>query len=64
MEAPRLGVKLELWVLVYTTATAMPDLSHVCDLHHGSRQCQILNTLSKARDRTCVLMDASQICFG
>ena len=23
----------------------------------------ILNPLSKARDRTCVLMDASQICF-
>ena len=26
--------------------------SHVCDLHHGSWQRQILNPLSKARDRT------------
>ena len=34
----------------YTTATAMTDLSHVCNLHHTSWQCQILNPLSKARD--------------
>ena len=27
------------------------------------RAMQILNPLSEARDRTCVLMDASQICF-
>jgi len=32
------------------TATAMPDPSHICDLHHSSWQCQILNPLSKARD--------------
>ena len=32
-------------------------------LHHSSRQCQILNPLSKARDQTFVLMDASQIHF-
>ena len=31
--------------------------------HHNSQQCQILNPLSKARDRTCVVMDASQIHF-
>ena len=63
VEAPRLGIELELHLLAYTTATAMPDLSHVCGLHHNSWQCQILNPVSKARDRTCVLMDASQICF-
>ena len=34
-----------------TTATAMPDPSHVCNLHHSSRQHQILNPLSKARDK-------------
>ena len=39
------------------------DPSHVCNLHHSSQQHQILNTLSKARDQTCVLMDASHICF-
>ena len=31
--------------------TAMSDLSHVCDLYHSSRQHQILNPLSEARDR-------------
>ena len=50
MEFPRLGVKLELQLLAYTTATAMPDLSHVCDLHHSSWQHWILNPLSEARD--------------
>ena len=29
MEVPRLGVYLELQLLAYTTATAMPDPSHV-----------------------------------
>ena len=58
MEVPRLEVKLEL---AYTTATATQDLSCIFDLHHKSWQCRILNPLSKARDQTCVLMDASQI---
>ena len=31
MEAPRLGVQLELQLLVYATATAMLDPTHVCD---------------------------------
>ena len=31
--------------------------SHVCTLHHSSWHRQILNPLSKARDRTHVLMD-------
>ena len=34
----------------YTTATATPDLSCVCDLHHGSRQCRILNPLRETGD--------------
>ena len=47
-----LGVESELQVLAYTTATtAMPDLSHICNLHHSSQQCLILNPLSKARDQ-------------
>ena len=33
------------------------------DLHHSSQQCRILNPLSRARDWTHVLMDASQIVF-
>ena len=63
MEVPRLGVKLELQLPAYTTATAMPDVSCICDLHHSSWQCRILNPLSESRDRTCVLMDVSQIDF-
>ena len=31
MNVPRLGVKWELQLLAYITATATPDLSHVCD---------------------------------
>ena len=41
----------------------MPDPSLVFHLHHSSRQRRILNPLSEARDRTCVLKDTSQICF-
>ena len=61
VEAPRLGVQSELLLTAYTTATAMLDPSRVCELHHSSWQCQILNSLSEARDRTRVLMDASWV---
>ena len=50
MEVPRLGVESELQLLACAIATAMPDLSHLCDLHHSSQQCQMLNPLSEARD--------------
>ena len=36
MEAPRLGLKLELQLRACTTATAMRNLSHFCNLHHSS----------------------------
>ena len=62
MEVPRLEVESELQLLVYTTATATRDPSHICDLHHSSWQGQILNTPSGAGDRTCILMDTSQVC--
>ena len=62
MEIPRLWVELELQLLAYTTATAMQNLSCICDLHHSSRQRQILNPLSQARDRTQILMDTSRVC--
>ena len=61
MEVSRLGVESELQLQAYTTATAMPDPSHVCDLHHSSEQHQILNPQREARDQTCVLMITSQI---
>ena len=39
----------------------MPDSNRVCSLHHSSQQRQILNVLSRARDRTRVFMDTSQV---
>ena len=63
MEVPRPGVESELWPLTYATAIAIPDLSCVWDLHHSSRPSWSLNPLNKARDRTCTLMDTSQIGF-
>ena len=63
IEIPRLGVQLELLLLAYTTATAAPDSSRICDLHHSSQQHQLLNPLSEARDRTYNLMVSSQIHF-
>ena len=41
MEVPRLGVKSELQLQAYTTATATLDPSRVCNLHHSSRKCQL-----------------------
>ena len=35
----------------------------ICNLHDSSWQCQILNPLSEARDRTCNHMVPSQIRF-
>ena len=36
MEAPRLGVKLELQLPAYPTDTEIQDLSTVCDQHYSS----------------------------
>ena len=36
MEIPRLGIQLELKMPAYATATAMQDLSCLCDLHYSS----------------------------
>ena len=57
------GVKLELQLPAYTTATAMQDPSCACDLHHSSQQCSLLNPVSEARDRTGNLMVPSWIHF-
>ena len=54
---------MELQLLAYTTATATQDPSRVCDLHHSLWQCWILNLLSKARDRTCILTDTRWVHY-
>ena len=38
------------------------DPSCICDLNHSSLQRWILNPLSEARDRTCILIDTSRVC--
>ena len=63
MEVTWRGVKWELQLPAYTTATATWDSSHICNLHHGSQQYWIPYPLSEARDRTYILMDARQIHF-
>ena len=53
MEVAGLGVKLELQLMAYMAVIAvleLLDLSRFCDLCHSLLQCQILNSLSKARD--------------
>ena len=60
---PRLGVKSELHLPAYTTATATPGPNHVCDLHHSSWQRRILNPLIEARDQTRNFMVPSRIRF-
>ena len=59
MEVLKLGLKSEL----HLPATATRDPSHVCDLHHSSRQRWILNPLSEARDPTHILMETSWVRY-
>ena len=46
-----------------TTATALWDLSHICNLYHSSWQSWIPKPLSKARDQTHIFIDTSWIHF-
>ena len=57
MEVPRPGVKSELQMPAYSHSHSKDCL--ICDLHHSSWQCRILNPLSKARGGTWILMDTS-----
>ena len=65
VEVPERGVKSELQLPAYATATAIAtrDPSRVCDLHHSARQHWILNPLSEARDRTCILTDPRRVRY-
>ena len=49
MEVPRVGVESELQLLAYATATAAPDLSHICDLHRSLQQHWILNPTERGQ---------------
>ena len=63
VEVPRLGVESELQLPAYARAPAAWDPSHIYNLHHSSWQCQILKPLSKARDRSCILIDPSWVHY-
>ena len=54
---------LQLLAHSTVTATAMWDLSCICDLQHSWRQRQIFNLLCEVRDRTHILMDISWVCY-
>ena len=62
-KVPRQGVESELYLPAYVMATATWDPSHIYDLPQSSQQCQILNPLNKARDRTRILMDTSRVPY-
>ena len=57
LEFSRLGAESKLQLLSDTTATVTPDPSRICELHHSLWQCLTLNSLSEARNRTCILTD-------
>ena len=63
MEVPRLGVESEQQLPAYATATAVRELNLICDLHHGSRQHWILNTLREARGGISILRYTSWVHY-
>ena len=63
MEDPRLGVRSELQLTAYATATGTWNLSRIYDLHRSSQQCRIPYPLGEVRDRTCIFMDTSRVHY-
>ena len=61
LEASGLQVRLEWQPPAYTTASATPDPSRICDLNCSLEQHQILNPRTEARDRTHTLTDTSWV---
>ena len=45
----------------YTTATTTQNPSLICDLRRSLHQHWILNSLSEARDQTCILTETMQV---
>ena len=61
VEIPRLGIELELQLLAFATDTEMWD--RAASATYTTRQCCILNPLSKARNQTCIFMDTGWVCY-
>ena len=60
IEVSRPGVELEPQ-LAYSIAMATPDPSCTCCLPFSLQQRRILNPLSKARGRMCILTETTQV---
>ena len=66
MEVPRLGSNRSCssWHTPQPQPQPQPrGIWAESDLHHSLPQHHILNPLSKTRNRTCILMDTSQVCY-
>ena len=63
MEISRLGGQIGTVAAVLHHSHSNSESELHCDLHHCSRQRQILNPLSGARDWTHIRMDTSQVCY-
>ena len=61
MEVPSRGVELELQLLAYSTATATPEPSCICDLCHSLWLRQILNPLSESRGQIHMPMETRRV---
>ena len=57
MEVSRLEVEWEMQLQAYATTTATVDLRRICNLCCSLRQRWLLNPLSEAKDRTCILRE-------
>ena len=57
MEIPGIGVKSELQLPAFNTATPMPEMSYIHDLRCSLQQCQILSLPSDARDGAHILKE-------
>ena len=70
---PRLGVESKLQLLAYTTATAMPDQSHICETYAaacsnaGSLTHQVRQGMEPASSQTlCQVLNPlrhKKVCF-
>ena len=62
------GSQARIWIgavvaSLYYSHSNTRKLGCVCDLHHSSQQSLKLNPVSKARDRTRILLDSRWICY-
>ena len=57
------GVKLGASAEAYTTATAKPVPSHICNLYHSLQQCQIFNHVAASEHDTVLNFTVLQVNY-